>query len=60
MRGRSSKPWGEFAPDSPLEGDGFDRQRTGVAAAISSGFCVEVRLFLENHTIVAANARTRV
>ena len=26
----------------------------------SSGICVEVRLFLENHTIVAANARTRI
>src|ERR1700730_18162523 len=26
----------------------------------SSGFCVEVRLLLENHTIVAANARTTV
>jgi hypothetical protein len=33
-----------------LRTSGFDRQRTGLAAVYSSGFCVEVSLFLETHT----------
>ena len=56
----SAPPLESIPPLKLLRTFGFDRQRTGVAAAISSGFWVEVRLILENHTIVAANARTRV
>jgi hypothetical protein len=56
----SAPPLESIPPLKLLRTSGFDRQRTGVAAAISSGFWVEVRLILENHTIVAANARTRV
>jgi hypothetical protein len=38
---------------------GFDRAANGRCRSCSSGLCVEVRLFLENRTIVAANRLVR-